>query len=413
MEEWSEIRQLHAQGLSVRAIAKRLEIHRDTVAKYLRADRKPRYPTRVSPQPGVLDPFKGYLENRLLCFPELNATRLYREVRARGYAGSYVTLRRFVNPLKGVQKVQAVYRFESPPGLQSQVDWALFGHLEVDGRRHQLVAFILTLAYSRAKYVEFTTDMSTPTWLRCHQHAFEYLGGHTKEFLYDNTKNVVLRRAYLTADSQLNPMYLDFAGYYGITPRLCKPYRPETKGKVENSVRHVREDFYLGTPFSSLQELNHRVLQWCNESNQRPHRTTRVPPIERLIEEHLTPVDGRAPYPVQQTLERRISRDCYVDLWGSRYSVPWRFAGRTARIHLKGEGFTVEVAGQEICHHALAVGAHRVVRVAAHFEGLLAAIRRQNQVQQLRLDSFQSLPSAPVVEQRDLAVYDTLMEDAK
>ena len=83
-------------------------------------------------------PVRGVSGESAPLLPELNATRLYREVRAREYAGSYVTLCRFVNSQKGVQKVQAAYRFESPPGLQSQVDWTLFGHLVVDGCRHQL-----------------------------------------------------------------------------------------------------------------------------------------------------------------------------------------------------------------------------------------------------------------------------------
>lgn len=410
MEQWSEIRQLSAQGLSIRAIAERLQISRDTVAKYVRAERPPRYPKRQPTDPPVLAPFHGYLENRLLCYPELNATRLFREVQSRGFKGSYNTVKRFVQPLRSSRRIQAVWRYETAPGAQMQVDWALFGHINVDGRRHQLVAFILTLGYSRAKYVEFTTDMSTPTFLRCHQNAFRHLGGYCREGLYDNTKNVVLRRAFLTAESKFNPLYLDFAGFYGITPRLCRPFRAQTKGKVENSVRQVREDFFYGETFSSLQELNQKALRWCNENAQRPHRETGVPPIDRLDEEHLIPVEARPEFPIKQTFERKISRESYVDLWGCSYSVPWKFAGHAALLRLEHDGFVVEVRGQEIARHKISVAGHRRVRIPAHFEGLLSAIRPRKDVVQLRLDALPSLPSGPVVERRDLAVYDTLLE---
>ena len=117
-------------------------------------------------------------------------------------------------------------------------------------------------------------------------------GLHSKQLLYDNLKSVVLKRALLAANSQFNPFYLDFASYYGLVPRLATPYRAQTKGKVERTARVVRESIYAGLRFSSLQELNRRAQERCNELNQRPNWTTRTPPIDRLEEEQLVPVEG-------------------------------------------------------------------------------------------------------------------------
>ena len=412
MEQWAQIRHLHSQGLSIRTIARTLEISRNTVARYLGAGTAPTYRPRAK-DPSLHIPNEDYLRRRLTEFPELRATRLFREVHAQGYAGSYATLRRFLQPLRPERPVSAVYRFETPPGLQAQVDWAFFGWIEVDGVRHRLVGFLMTLGFSRAKYVEFTTDVTTPTFLACHERAFDYLGGRTKDILYDNTKNVVLHRTYLLPHAQFNPLYLDFAAYYGLTPRLCAPYRAQTKGKVENTVKFVRGDFFEGTHFSSLSELNHLARLWCNDVNQRVHGTTHVPPIERLEEEHLISTKDTPPYPVVQTFPRKITRDCFVSFLGNRYSVPWSYAGRDAVVRLAQSELLIEVGGQEICRHEVAVGSGRWIQRPEHRAGLLAAIRRQNRVRQERLESFPSLPPAPPVEQRALAVYDQLLEEKR
>ncbi len=404
------MRHLHAQGLSIRAIAKETGFSRNTIRTYLRGAGRLKYGPRPA-KPGILIPFQNYICGRLAEFPLLTAWRLFLEIQDQGYAGSYPVVRRFVRPLREAQKVKAVYRQETPPGLQAQVDWVLLGHVEVDGVRRPLAAFVYILCHSRAKYVEFVTDLTTPTFLACHQHAFDYLGGVPKEILYDNLKSVVLRRAYLVAESIFNPLFLDFAAFYNFTGRLCHPYRPQTKGKVENGGKYLQQNFFVGLHFSSIQELNHLGHLWCNRVNQLPHGTTHVPPIDRLEAEHLTPVEGRAPYPIVRTESRKISRDCYVNFLGNRYSVPWKFAGREATLRLKAGGFSVEVAGQEICHHTLAPGSGNIIQVPGHRAGLLAAIRRESQVRQTRLESFLSLPSAPVVQQRDLAVYDRLLEE--
>ena len=228
MEDWAYIRHLRDQGLSARAIARRTGFNRTTVLKYLASPRPPRYRARA-PDPELLQPFHDYLKGRLDEFPTLTTIRLLEELRDRGYTGSYSTLLRALRPLRASRLPLAVYRFETLPGQQAQVDWAFFGWIDEDGKRRRLAAFIMTLGYSRARYVEFVTDLSTATFIACHIHAFDYFGGFPREILYDNLKSVVLARAYLAADSQFNQTFLDFSGYYGFTVRLCAPFRAQTK----------------------------------------------------------------------------------------------------------------------------------------------------------------------------------------
>ena len=134
------------------------------------------------------------------------------------------------------------------PGKQGQMDWGFFeDHLVYeDGKWKKLYCFLMILGYSRMRYIEFVTDMSTNTLILCHQNAFRYFGGYPEEILYDNMKQVVIKRLLKQEDSTLNRQFEDFAGFYGFKPILCRPYRGQTKGKVERTVQFVRDNFMVG-----------------------------------------------------------------------------------------------------------------------------------------------------------------------
>ena len=187
-EEWSQIRHLYQQGLWNREIARKTCFSRDAVANYIEAEATASV-FSMTPGPGLAPSLPRLREGRRVEFPRLSSRRLWREAREWGYRGSCSTLLRFVRPLRTARELGAVYRFETLQGLPAHFDWAIFGSIEVDGQRLRLHAFFFTLRYSRAKYVELTTDFSTPTFIAARLHAFPYLLGHPKEILYDNRRN--------------------------------------------------------------------------------------------------------------------------------------------------------------------------------------------------------------------------------
>jgi transposase len=138
-----------------------------------------------------------------------------------------------VRPLRRQKQITAVTRFETDPGQQAQVDFGHFGLLEEDGVRRHLYGFSLVLGYSRCRYVEFVTRITTPVLIQCHLNAFDYLSGYPDDLLYDNMTQVVFERALLTSEHKWNRQYGEFAAYYGFRPRLCWPQRPQTKGTYE------------------------------------------------------------------------------------------------------------------------------------------------------------------------------------
>ena len=198
---------------------------------------------------------------------DLSAVRLFEEIRERGYLGGYTIVKDFVRPLKRYRALAAVVRFVTAPGVQSQVDFGSFGTLDEDGARHRLYGFSMVLGYSRCRYVEFLTHIDTPRLIQCHLNAFDYLGGYSDEILYDNMAQVVLERALRTEDNRWNPLFEDFTRHYGIRTRLCWPYRPETKGKIERTIGFIKSTFFLGRPFTSLGDLNCQAQRWCNSVN--------------------------------------------------------------------------------------------------------------------------------------------------
>ena len=123
-----------------------------------------------------------------------------------GFDGGYSIVKAYVSSRKMDLNEKATVRFETMPGKQGQMDWGFFeDHLVYeDGKWKKLYCFLMILEYLRMRYIEFVMDMSTNTLIRCHQNAFRYFGGYPEEILYDNMKQVVIKRLLKQEDSTLN-----------------------------------------------------------------------------------------------------------------------------------------------------------------------------------------------------------------
>jgi hypothetical protein len=257
------------------------------------------------------------------------------------------------------------------------------------------------------RYVEFTLSTDTSTLIQCHLNAFQYFSGCTQEILYDNMKQVVIKRALKSSDSEWNSLFEDFFKHYGFIPRLCRPYRPQTKGKIENTIGYVKRDLFLGGEFSSLGNLNSQALEWQKRVNLSVHGTTHEVPLERFKEENLILLDQVPPYKVVKIETRKVSRDCYVSYLGNKYSVPYKFAGRKAELHVSEGKFQIYI--ENICEHEIIPGNCRVIRKKEHFQGLMSEILKQNSI----CRNTSQLPikfSDPDVEKRSLEVYEAFSQ---
>ena len=81
----------------------------------------------------------------------------------------------------------------------------------------------------------------------------------------------------------LNEEFLRFAAHWGFMPRSCRPYRAQTKGKVERPIRYIRESFFYGRSFANDNDLNEQAVRWLEgTANVRRHATTGERPVDRF-----------------------------------------------------------------------------------------------------------------------------------
>ncbi|ADD67543.1 Integrase catalytic region [Denitrovibrio acetiphilus DSM 12809] len=301
-EVYFMIHTLQRQGYSQREIERMTGISRKTISKYLNLSdfpEKKAYPVRFS----KLDPFKDYLNKRITsALPyKIPATVLIREIKEMGYDGGITILKDYIQKVRPKPVEEELVRFETAPGHQMQIDFAT-----VKSGNKKLHVFVAELAYCRRSYTEFITDEKVDTFVNCHIKAFNYFGGVPKEILYDNAKAVVIQRDfYGTGSHKFQDMFFDMCRHYGTIPRLCKPYRAKTKGKVERFINYMKHSFYypeytklrMNGLIMDMDTANIRVTHWNEEiADQRIHGTTGKKPIDMFQEEkeHLMPL--AAPY---------------------------------------------------------------------------------------------------------------------
>lgn len=364
---------LHRQGLSVTAIARRTGRDPKTIRKYIeRGLELPAYGPRQVGRPNKITPYLDYVRERIAAFPELTATRLTRELRERGYTGAYTAVKRFVaaiRPSDGPKPFEV--RFETPPGHQAQVDFARFVTVFEDepGITRIIWLFSMVLGHSRHIVARFGLHQDLQTLLRCHMAAFAAIGGVPIEILYDRMKTAVTDE-----DEQGHIIYnrslLALAKHYGFYPRACRPYRAKTKGKVERPFSYIRKDFFLARSFRNLDDLNAQLQDWLgNVANVRLHATTQKIVSEAFASEQLDlqplPV---MPFDALLKLERRVSHEGLVSIGGNYYSVPDR-TRRVVEVHQLPDMIRILDGGRLVASHPLIEGRRQYRIDPAHRQG--------------------------------------------
>lgn len=280
---------LYKQGYSIRAIARELGISKNTVKKYLRTSNKAhRYRSRPC-VPSILENYKPYIKERIAAAAPkwIPASVLFREIKEQGYEGGQSTVRQYVRQFKSVIKESPI-RFETKPGVQLQVDFTT-----IRRGKKSIKAFVATLGYSRSTYVKFYDNERQESWLDGISCALEWFGGVPKELLFDNAKCIMLERnAYGDEQHRWNPKLLDTSKHFGFKLKVCRPYRAQTKGKVERYNGYLKSSFI--TPLATtlkqagleltVEAANAHIGAWLlGVSEQRIHGTTGEQPAKRLV----------------------------------------------------------------------------------------------------------------------------------
>jgi transposase len=375
---------LHQRRWSIRRIAKELGLHRDTVARHIRAceptskqagapigsDGEPDPAKQATPQGGAHESKQATPEGApigskqatppeapigpepsaasdagrqaSLCEPwrqvildklqlGLTAQRIWQDlVSEHGFTGRYSSVRRFVQRV-GHSQALPFRRMECEPGEEVQVDFGTgIPILQPDGKRRRTHVFRMVLSHSRKGFSEVVYRQTTEEFLRCLEDAFWHFGGLPRVIVLDNLKAGVDQPDWF--DPELNPKLRAFADYYGLAVMPTKPRTPRHKGKIESGVGYVKNNALKGRAFSALHEQNRHLLDWeTTVADQRIHGTMR-----QQVGKVFTEVEQPAlrPLPAErfacfQEGQRKVSRDGHVEVAKSFYSAPPEYLGDT------------------------------------------------------------------------------------
>jgi len=302
-------------------------------------------------RPSKLDPFKPLI-HKLVLTDELSCVRVLEEIRAVGYTGGDCILKLYVKTFRPKPSRRPHLRFETPPGVQGQVDLSPYTVL-LSGEPTQVVCFSFVLGYSRWHFIRFVLHADVHTICHCHVLAFEDAGGVPHEILYDRMKQVVVESV---RDGVIfHELFERMAQHYGFRAVPLAPGYKEGKGKVENPFKYVEGNFLAGRTFVDLDDLNRQAQKWLAEiARVRVHRTTREQPVARLTQEQpslITLPEHR--FVAGVVAPRLVGADFCVAWDTNRYSVPPRFASKSAMVHVLGGRIEILIDGAVVAAHVV------------------------------------------------------------
>jgi transposase len=364
------LRYYHAEKWCINTIADQLGMHHSTVQRVLARAGLP--PLSLLARPSLMDPYLPFITDTLRRFPSLTASRLFVMVRERGYRGSPSQFRHRVALLRPRRAAEAYLRLRTLPGQEMQCDWAHFSHLQIGRARRPLMAFVMVLSYSRAIYLRFFLDARMASFLTGHSGAFAAFGGVGRVVLYDNLRSAVLERH---ADAiRFNPTLLAFAAHHRYEPRPVAVARGNQKGRVERSIRYIRDAFFAARRFTDLADLNAQAAVWCaGQAADRPcPEDTRMTVRAAFAQEQplLLPLPADA-FPQHERLEVRIGKTPYARFDLNDYSVPHTHVQRTLTVLADTERVRIVDGATLLADHPRTYDRGAQIEAPAHLAALV------------------------------------------
>jgi len=354
----------------VGTIARQLHVHRDTVHRVLAQSGlpTPSTPLRAS----RIDVYRPFILETLTKYPELSAVRLFGMVSERGYRGSGEHFRHLIAGMRPRPPAEAYLRLRTLPGEQMQCDWGHFGHLQIGRARRPLMAFVMVLSYSRHIFLRFFLDARMDSFLRGHVEAFAAFGGAARVVLYDNLKSAVLERH---GDAiRFNPVLLEFAAHYRYEPRPVAVARGNEKGRVERSIRYIRDSFFAARAFTDLDDLNAQARLWCDgvASDRRWPQDSALSVREALHAERpsLLALPERDD-PLGERVAVAVGKTPYARFDLNDYSVPHTHVRRTLSVLANEKRVRIFDGTQELACHTRSWDRGAQIEDAAHVSALV------------------------------------------
>lgn len=379
---YHQIHKMDREGFSLSNISRRLALDRRTVKFYLSMNEN-QYEKFVASQgekKKELEPYEEFVKSKLETYQETSAAQMHdwlKEHHPKFPSISAKTVYNFVmwvrqkhhlpkiSPLRDYQAVE-----DLPYGQQSQVDFGQYNLRNGLGKRIKIWFFTMVLSRSRYKYVFFSDiPFTSYTAIEAHEKAFAFFGGITIEIVYDQDK--VFLSDENKGDLLLTSAFKDYCRDRSFRLHFCRKADPESKGKVENVVKYVKQNFLYNRPFSDIATLNIESLAWLGRTaNAQVHAgTQKIPFSEWCIEKgSLTPFIAISISP--PSILYTVRKDNSISWKGNFYSLPagtYKGRGTQVRVLKDNESIIIsDQAGKPLCTKIISLGKGNVVGNTDH-----------------------------------------------
>ena len=344
------------EGWSNYALAQKYGVHHSTIARAL-ASKLPPQDKQVTNEcedklPLLMKPFTLQVRKIIKEHDKIPATRVLELLQKKGFTGSINTVRRALRALRKAKTPKAHIKREVFAGAEAQVDWAELGRVRFADGEKKVYLLVIVLSWSRDIYAHAFFDMKGPTLCRGHVYAFKHFGGIPSMCLYDNMRTVIVKTEPKVV--RFNEDFLSFATDYAFRLRNCNPRQPQEKGRVERSIRYLRESFLPARDFLDLADLNSQLHEWLQKvSRQRRWPDGRKFSVGQQLEkerEHLNPLPDKLWLP-KGKVDCRVHKVPYVHFQTCKYSTPPDLVGKVVSLLYDDETIEIWFGGEVRATH--------------------------------------------------------------
>ncbi len=314
-------------------LARRFNCSRNTIDKYLKTDISVQKARTVVTK---LEDYKSIILDKVDNYGSTSQS-VFNFIKKKGFDGKYGIVNRFIKKHKKDEHHKATIRFETAKGVQAQVDWKEKLSMKTrSGEILEINIFLIVLGYSRQKFIKLTMNRTQQTLFECLFYSFKFYGGVPKEILFDNMRTVVDRAKSNFKSVTINENFRFFSLDAGFKIVTCRPYRPQTKGKVEALAKLMSRLKVYNEEFNTFEDLEKIVDDLNVEINQEVSQATNEKPLDRFAKEKeylntLPSMDVLLSYFYFEK-EYKVSKESMISFKGKKYSVPIRYMGKSLTV---------------------------------------------------------------------------------
>jgi hypothetical protein len=395
-----EIHRMNREDYSVSKISRELVLNRRTVISYLSMSESQYelFLTNQSERKKELQPFEEFVKASLETYQDTSASQMHDWLKEKHKGFPKVSPKTIYNFVMWVRQKYNLPKLspareymiveELPYGKQAQVDFGEYNMRDGSGKRIKVWFFVMVLSRSRFKYLWFSDcPFTSELAIISHEKAFCFFGGIPDEIVYDQDKVFIVDEN--KGDLILTDAFRAYTKERPFTLHFCRKADPESKGKIENTVRYVKQNFLYNRSFYDIETLNDEAIAWLGRTaNMMPHNRTMKPPYDEWIIEKpfLMFHTAFAVQPLQSPYT--VRKDNAISWKGNFYSLPLgTYKGRGSEVWVKKENDKIiisDLLGNELCRHTISCGKGHVVSNTDHRRDKLGAIEELiQQVSQL------------------------------